>query len=405
MSKPPSASIIIDSYNYGRFLAEAIDSALNQNDTRTEVIVVDDGSTDNSREVIASYGDRIIPVFKENGGMDTAFNAGFARSCGQLTLFLDADDCLLPDCIAMARGEFQREAVVNVHWPLWVIDQAGKRTGAKVPARHLRHGNLRDDVIHGGPDAWPTVPTSGNVWASWFLQKIFPLPVRGFKRHAEMYPATLAPVYGEIRHMAEPLSCYRLHGGNDYAAASPAEKNRRNLALYDERCDVLAHELSRQRVAFDRAAWDAGRNAFLWMADLERVIETLVPAGTGFVLADENQWVPPPRLASRPVIPFTERNGLYNGPPADDRAAILDLERLRKLGASFFVFAWPSFWWLDHYKKFAGHLRTNFRCVLHNERLLVFDMRASPHPWQCAASGAPAPGLRPPSPPPGERAG
>lgn len=378
MREPPLASIVIVNYNYGRFLPEAIDSALNQDYPRTEVLVVDDGSTDDSCEVMARYGDRIVSVLKENGGMDTAFNAGFARCRGEVVLFLDADDCLLPDCLATALGEFQHERVVNAHWPLWVIDSVGKRTGAKVPARRLRGGNLRDAVVRGGPDAWPTVPTSGNLWAGWFLQKIFPLPTRGFKRHAEMYLATLAPVHGEIRLLPEPLSCYRLHGGNDYASASLEEQNRRNLALYDERCEALARELSRQQVAFDRAAWAAGRNAFLWMTELERTIESLLPPRTRFVLADENQWVPPARLANRAIVPFTERNGLYHGPPADDRAAVQELERARRQGAGFLIFAWPAFWWLEHYREFAGHLRAHFHCVLQNERLVVFDLRAAP---------------------------
>jgi glycosyltransferase involved in cell wall biosynthesis len=55
-------------YNYGSFYKQAIDSALDQTYLHTEVIAVDDGSTDNSQEIITSYGNRIIPVLKENGG-------------------------------------------------------------------------------------------------------------------------------------------------------------------------------------------------------------------------------------------------------------------------------------------------------------------------------------------------
>ncbi len=80
----PLASILINNYNYGRFLHEAIDSALSQTYPHTEVIVVDDGSTDNSREIIASYEDQIIPVLKENGGQASALNAGFAASRGEI---------------------------------------------------------------------------------------------------------------------------------------------------------------------------------------------------------------------------------------------------------------------------------------------------------------------------------
>src|SRR5713226_5859186 len=90
-----AASIIVNNYNYGRFLKDAIDSALHQSYPGVEVIVVDDGSTDHSREIIASYGDRIIPVLKENGGQASAFNAGFSQSRGKVIFFLDSDDAML----------------------------------------------------------------------------------------------------------------------------------------------------------------------------------------------------------------------------------------------------------------------------------------------------------------------
>src|SRR6266705_326520 len=96
MANQPLVSIVINNYNYARFLRDAIDSALNQSYDRTETIVVDDGSTDNSREIIAGYGDRIIAVLKENGGQNSAFEAGFATSSGSIVCFLDSDDVCLP---------------------------------------------------------------------------------------------------------------------------------------------------------------------------------------------------------------------------------------------------------------------------------------------------------------------
>ena len=78
----PLVSIVINNYNYGRFVGSAIESALEQSYSNTEVIVVDDGSTDTSREVIASFGDRIGAVLKANGGQASAYNAGFAASKG-----------------------------------------------------------------------------------------------------------------------------------------------------------------------------------------------------------------------------------------------------------------------------------------------------------------------------------
>ncbi|NEQ67311.1 MAG: glycosyltransferase, partial [Symploca sp. SIO2D2] len=65
MSNNPLVSILINNYNYGRFLSEAIDSALKQSYSNIEVIVVDDGSTDNSQEIIKSYGEKIVPILKQ----------------------------------------------------------------------------------------------------------------------------------------------------------------------------------------------------------------------------------------------------------------------------------------------------------------------------------------------------
>src|SRR5437764_1069566 len=90
----PDVSVIINNYNYGRFLAEAIESALSQTLPATEVIVVDDGSTDNSPEVIGRYEGRIRSIMKSNGGQASALNAGFGASSGDVVIFLDADDVL-----------------------------------------------------------------------------------------------------------------------------------------------------------------------------------------------------------------------------------------------------------------------------------------------------------------------
>ncbi len=83
----PLVSILINNYNYARFLDEAIASALNQTYGAVEVIVVDDGSTDNSRSVVASYGNRVRLIAKGNGGQASAFNSGFAASSGDVICF------------------------------------------------------------------------------------------------------------------------------------------------------------------------------------------------------------------------------------------------------------------------------------------------------------------------------
>src|SRR6266404_6343268 len=125
MTAQPQVSIIIDNYNYGRFLGQAIESALDQAYSRTEVIVVDDGSTDNSREVISRYGSRIVPVLQENRGQAAAFNQGFLHCQGEVVLFLDSDDGLLPTAATRAVEAFREPHIIKAHWPLHIVDELG----------------------------------------------------------------------------------------------------------------------------------------------------------------------------------------------------------------------------------------------------------------------------------------
>ena len=102
-------------------------------------------------------------------------------------------------------------------------------------------------------------------------------------------------------------------------------------------------------------------------------IAGLIPLENTFILVDEDQLreiIAPGRRA----IPFLEQDGHYWGLPSDDLTAIRELERLRRAGARCIVFTWPSFWWLEYYAAFHRHLRSQFRCVLHNDRLIMFDL-------------------------------
>jgi hypothetical protein len=105
-------------------------------------------------------------------------------------------------------------------------------------------------------------------------------------------------------------------------------------------------------------------------------IEAIIPPATPFLLVGKDQWGDTDSLDGRYALPFTERDGESWGNPADDRAAISELERMQRGGASFLVFSQPVFWWLDYYSGLRDHLRANCRCVLENSRLVVFDLRA-----------------------------
>ena len=110
-----------------------------------EVVVVDDGSTDHSRDVISDFAGKIIPVFKENGGQGSALNAGFSAARGDIIFFLDADDTLMPNCCSTI-ASLWRDETVKAHFNLAVVDRDGKklgnyRSGSALPKRRCRRAD------------------------------------------------------------------------------------------------------------------------------------------------------------------------------------------------------------------------------------------------------------------------
>ncbi len=96
MSTLRRLSVVVPNHNYGQFVGSAIDSALAVDWPEVEVIVIDDGSTDDSWSVIRSFGSRITAIRQERSGPRVACNAGFAASTGDVVIFLDSDDLLDP---------------------------------------------------------------------------------------------------------------------------------------------------------------------------------------------------------------------------------------------------------------------------------------------------------------------
>lgn len=217
----PLVSIVIDNFNYGRFLGAAIGSALSQSHPRTEVVVVDDGSTDGSREVIAGYGHRVVAVLKENGGQGSAFNAGFAACSGEVVNFLDADDVLKPDAAARAVSAFLADASLS-NWmaPLEMIDAAGRPMGGLFPDHPLPSGDLAWRSLRYGPWAYQVVPCSGNFWSRAYLERVLPLPADRFRIGGDEYLLALAGLYGRLASDPAPAACYRGHGANAYWRAA-----------------------------------------------------------------------------------------------------------------------------------------------------------------------------------------
>ena len=133
---PGLVSILVPTYQRGTLIAEAIDSILAQSYQNFEAIIVDDGSTDETREVVARYHDpRIKYFYKENGGLSSARNFGLDRSNGEFIAFLDSDDIWLSWKLAAQIELFHQRADVGMSW----TDMSSFVTGGTiVDERHLR---------------------------------------------------------------------------------------------------------------------------------------------------------------------------------------------------------------------------------------------------------------------------
>jgi len=99
MTETPKVSVIIPTYNYGRFVCQAVDSVLAQTWPNIEVIVIDDGSTDDTADRLKPYADKIRYIYQPNRGLSGARNAGIREAAGEYVAFLDADDLWTPQKI------------------------------------------------------------------------------------------------------------------------------------------------------------------------------------------------------------------------------------------------------------------------------------------------------------------
>ncbi|NEQ05165.1 MAG: glycosyltransferase [Moorea sp. SIO4E2] len=365
------ASIIINNFNYGRFLRNSIDSALEQSYDFFEVIVVDDGSEDDSHSIIASYGNKVKAIFKENAGQASAFNVGFKASKGDIICFLDADDMLLPNAISQAAQKFYDSHVVKVHWPLHGVDAELKKLGKVIPPGPLSRGDLLEKFISTGPEGMVSPPTSGNAWSRNFLEKICPMPEEEYRNGADYYLNSLAFLMGRVESLLDCQGLYRIHGNNGVSRVP----YKRRLRICKHLRNTLSKYLDSQGYDFNICGWESSYYDHVeLMTQVGEKLSLIVTSGSSYILIDMNEWGQGSLVENSKCVPFLEKSGLYWGLPESDDNAIFEFERLRSLGIEFCVFGWPAFWWFEHYKGFCQYLYRHCKCLLEDEQLIIFKL-------------------------------
>lgn len=209
----PKISAIISSYNHAPFIGQAIASVLDQTYPQFELIVVDDGSTDNSRQIIESYDDaRIQRIFQANGGQGAAFNAGYAIASGDIVVFLDSDDWWKPEKLATV-----------VKWDQFLEGDYGLlqhgltvwRDGHQTPYKHiLPVGDCWGQMQQTGQIDF-FVPTTGLCFRKSTLDRIFPIP-KQLRICADAYLMRTAFLWGKVYSIPDSLGYYRQHQNSVY---------------------------------------------------------------------------------------------------------------------------------------------------------------------------------------------
>jgi glycosyltransferase involved in cell wall biosynthesis len=206
-------SVIIDTFNYGRFVRQAVDSVLAQDfpKDQLEVVVVDDGSTDDTKELLAGYGDKIKYVFQQNSGQAAAFNAGFAASSGELLMLLDSDDYWPPEKVRLVVEQFSDPEVGIVQHPLRDVDVEGRPLPTNLPNWPARYA--LEDLLAGNT---PLAAASGLALRKDLLAKIGPIPL-DIRFASDIYLITHGLFFSKSANLPGFLGVHRIHGANNWA--------------------------------------------------------------------------------------------------------------------------------------------------------------------------------------------
>lgn len=209
---PPTLAAVVVNYNYARYLPEAIDSLLSQTVAFDEIVVVNDGSTDESMTVLERYLGSVTVIDIANRGQLGACLVGLDAVVSDYVYFLDADDYVSEHLVAKVAPALVT-GPTKVQFQLRPVSPVVDLPGTPYPVypRSYRTCDMREDNVSLGFYICP--PTSGNVYRRADLSR---LPL-GYLEQRDFVdgPLTLAlPYVGDIETIREPLAYYRMHGGN-----------------------------------------------------------------------------------------------------------------------------------------------------------------------------------------------
>lgn len=251
----PKVSVLVTNYNLGRFVVEAVHSALSQSYGNLEIVVCDDGSQDDSlARIEAGFKDnaRVAYFTQPNGGQAGAMNAAFARATGELIAFLDADDVWLPDRLRRVVERFASSPGLGIlSHQLRAVDEKLK------PLRFVAPDRLDEGWLGWNPLAVARLSkarTTGLTVHRQVADRVFPLPVES-RGHGDGVMVRRAAVLARVGALREIHALYRQHAGNQTGIVGPMQAKVAEAELRTRRI-ALADHAAFYRSVFGRPAGD-----------------------------------------------------------------------------------------------------------------------------------------------------
>jgi glycosyltransferase involved in cell wall biosynthesis len=247
----PLVTVLIDTFNHERFIEEAVVSALEQDFPagEMEILVVDDGSTDRTPEILRKFAPRVRVLRKQNGGQASAFNAGIPEARGEIVAFLDGDDWWACDKLSrVTEAMAADEAAGIVGHGITVVHRDGREQ-----QEILRDGfRFQADNVEGARlfrVRRSFLGTSRMTIRASLLAKIGRVP-EAIAIEADEYLFTLAAVLSSVRILPEPLTYYRLHDANLYHMSEMDRgRAKRKQAVIAALADALWAELVQRGIS------------------------------------------------------------------------------------------------------------------------------------------------------------
>lgn len=394
----PRITVAVLTFNRAKLLRICLESILAQDFDYFRVVVFDNASTDDTQEVVRSFDDARVNYAgsETNIGQLMNWNRAIRENRSEFLNIFHDDDVMLPGFLRESEAMLDKYPGAGMSFCLARnVDIEGRPMGIEgmegAPSGLMDGVEFLHTIAAGAENA---IPPSGVVFRSAALEAVgyFDSAHNRFMIDRGMY-FRIAREF-DFAVIDKELIQLRCHAEQEREKLL-AIKEYLQIAANSDRLDAIAYLLTNDRCRDpDYRRWLQERLLFwnarhseyfhrfapdMYWSQEERTamlaleVEALLAEASSWILVDEDQ-LDSAAFAGRRVFRFIDEDGYFWGLPSDDDHAIRELERLRADGAAFIVFAWPAFWWLDHYAGLREYLQNHYPVAANSSRCIAFRL-------------------------------